>query len=201
MKLYYSPNASSLAPHIALQTSGLKYDLVKVDLVTKRTELNEDYLAINPKGYVPLLELANGTKLTECSAILQYIADQAPDAGLAPAASTFDRYSLQEWLNFISTEIHKAMGGFFRPDVSAEYKATALSTLTQRLSFLDDYLAKNQYLVKDKFTIADMYLFTILRWAHFVNIDLSAWPHILQYLEQTNAQPAVQATLQMEAGL
>lgn len=198
MKLYFRPGASSLSPHIALRETDLAFDLEKVDTVTKKTETGADYLAINPKGYVPALQLDDGQVLTEVSAIVQYIADRAPAARLAPAAGTMERYRLAEWLNYISTELHKSFAPLFNPKAPDEWKAVARAQLVAKFGFLSKQLEGKQYLMSDTFTVADGYLFTVLRWTTSVKIDLAQWPVLAQYVERVAARPAVHAALLAE---
>jgi glutathione S-transferase len=199
MKLYFSPNACSLAPHIVLRECGNNFEIEKVDLQKKTTASGEDFLKINPKGYVPTLKLDNGEILTEANAILQYLADTFPQAKLAPAAGTFERYRLQEWLNFIATEMHKGLGVFFKPNVPEEYKKMVLEVLHKRFDFLENHLAKQKYLLGNTFSVADAYLFTVLRWTHYFKIDLNPWPSIAKFMNEMNIHPSVQAALAAEA--
>lgn len=195
MKLYYSPGACSLSPHIVLAESGLSFDVEKVDFSTMKTERGADFAKINPKGYVPCLALDNGQFLTEGTAIVQYIADQVPQRRLAPPAGTLERYRLMEWLNFIATELHK--GGFsplFNPKLPDDLKAKAVERLGSRIGFAAKQLEKNRYLMGDTFTVADAYLFTILRWAPDI-IDLSSWPALKSYQNRIESRPAVYETL------
>ena len=198
MKLFYLPGACSLSPHIALREAGLKFDTEKVDLKAKKTASGGDYLAVNPKGYVPALTLDNGQTLTEAGAIVQYIADQAPAAKLAPAAGTPDRYKLQEWLNFISTEIHKGTTPLFNPATPDAYKAMATETLGKRYDYLSKHLEKNQFLLGSQFSVADGYLFTVLNWGKFVGIDIGKWPVLKAFQERVAARPKVQEALKAE---
>ncbi len=198
MKLYYSPSACSLSPHIVLRECGLKFELVKVDLKAKKTEVGQDYLNINPKGYVPALVLDSGELLTEGPVIVQYIADLAPGKKMAPVAGTMARYRLQEWLNFISSEFHKTIGAFFNPDLAESTKKTLTEKLLKRLDFTEKQLAKTPFLMGEHFTAADAYLFTILRWTGKINFDLTPWPHLVKFLETVNARPAVQSALKAE---
>jgi glutathione S-transferase len=198
MKLYYSPGACSLSPHLALREAGLPFSLEKVDLQTKTVESGGDFNAVNPKGYVPALELDDGRLLTEGPAIVQYIADRNPAAGIAPAAGTMERYDLQAWLTFIGTEIHKTLGSMFNPAQTAEWKAAAKATLTKRLDWLASQLDGRQFLVGDKFSVADGYLFTVLRWAEPLAFDLSPWPSIQQYVARIGQRPKVIEAMQAE---
>ena len=193
MKLYYSPGACSLAPHILLQESKAKYTLEKVDLKTKITEKGEDFKKINPKGYVPTLQLDNGEVLTEGPAIMQYIADQAPNSKLAPAAGTMARYRLQEWLNFITSEIHKGFSPLFNPAVPDAYKTMVKENLGKRFDYLSDKLTKNNFLMGNDFTAPDAYLYTTLTWSGYVGIDLNRWPSLQAFVKRVGDRPAVKA--------
>ena len=199
MKLYYAPGACSLAPHIVAREAGIAIDLQKVDLKTKTlADGGASYTAINGKGYVPALGLDDGTLLTEGPAIVQYMADQKPDSGLAPKTGSMDRLRLQEWLNFISTELHKAMGTFFNPKATPEWKDAVTERLGVRMDYLAKELAGKQYLMGDKFSVADAYLFTILNWAGPSKFDLSSWPVITDYHKRVGARPKVQEALKAE---
>ncbi|HVY52269.1 glutathione S-transferase [Hypericibacter adhaerens] len=198
MKLYYSPGACSLAPHILLHEAGLPADLVKVDLKVKKTEKGEDFTKINPKGYVPTVQLDNGQVMTEVAVLLQYIADQKPDAKLVPPAGTLDRYRAQEWLNFVSSEIHKGFSPLWNPAVPEAYRAIALERLNLRLALLDRHLATNEYLLGKNFSAADAYLFTVTNWAKPLNVDLSGYKNLIAFRERVGKRPAVQAALKAE---
>src|SRR6202167_6307985 len=198
MKLFYSPGACSLSPHIALREAGIPFTLVKVDLKNKKVESGEDFNGVNGKGYVPVLQLDNDQILTEGPAILQYIADQKPAAGLAPAVGTIERYKLQEWLNFISSEIHKSMGSMFNPAQTADWKEAVKATLSKRLDWLSKQLEGKQYLMGEKFSVADGYLFTILGWAKIVGFDLGKWPVIQQYVARVGQRPKVVEAMKAE---
>jgi glutathione S-transferase len=199
MKLYYFPGACSMAAHIALREAGLPFDLEKVDLMgSRKTESGADFASINPKGYVPALQLDNGQILTEVGVVLQYVADQKPGSGLAPAAGTLERYRLMEMLNFITSELHKNFTPLFNPAASAEAKEAATANITKRMAYLNDQLAGKQYLLGDTFTVADAYLTTILGWCQFVKFDISAWPNIGAFAGRVMGRPAVQATMQAE---
>ena len=198
MILYLAPGACSLADHIALHEAGLNFDHVKVDLKTHRTEDGRDYTVINPKGYVPTLRLDDGSVLTEGPAIVQYLADQKPATGLAPAAGTIERYRLQEWLTFIGTELHKSFGTLFNKASSDDAKQTAKSNIAKRLSYLNDQLASRQFLLGGNFTVADAYAFTIVNWTNFVGIDLKPYPNVGAYMARVGARPKVQETLKAE---
>lgn len=198
MKLYYAPGACSLSPHIALREAGLPFELIKVDLKTKQTETGEDYRRINPNGYVPCLVLDDGRNLTEGPAIVQFIADQAPEKGLAPAAGDFARYQLQQWLNFISTEIHKSFSPLFNPAAGDDAKALARQILQARLTTVAEDLNHSPYLLGERFSVADIYLFVTLSWASYVGLDLAPWPALQHFAARIGQRPAVQAALRAE---
>jgi glutathione S-transferase len=198
MKLYYSPGACSLSPHITLLEAGLQATLVKVDTKSHTLAGGEDFYAINGKGYVPVLELDDGRRLTEGPAIVQYLADLKPESRLAPAADSFERYRLQEWLNFITSELHKQFGPFFAPNTPAEYKPILRDKLRLRLDWLAGQLNGNDYLMGSQFTVADAYLYTILRWSSFVDIDLAKWPVVAAYKARVEARPHVREALLAE---
>jgi glutathione S-transferase len=198
MHLYYSPGACSLSPHIALREAGIPFNLEKVDLKTKQVADGSAFATVNAKGYVPALKLDNGHVLTEGPAIVQYIADQKPELGLAPQAGTMERYRLQEWLNFITSELHKAFGTLFNPTLPKEAREITLARLTQRLDWLAKELAHKTYAMGDKFTVADGYLFTILSWAKHVGIELSKWPTLEEYVSRVGKRPKVQEALKAE---
>ncbi|MBC7984528.1 MAG: glutathione transferase GstA [Candidatus Obscuribacterales bacterium] len=197
MKLYYSPGACSLSPHIVLREAGVAVELVKVDLAAKTFE-GGDFWKVNSKGYVPALELPNGQVLTEGPAIVQYIADQNPDSRLAPKAGTVERYRLQEWLNFITSEIHKGFGPLFNKTASADWKASATATLHKRFDWLAPQLEGKTYLTGDQFTVADAYLFTTLNWANFVGMELTKWPALVAFQGRVASRPHVQEALKAE---
>jgi len=190
MKLYYSPGACSLASHIALVETGLPFTADKVDMRSRQTGDGRPFTAINPNGYVPALELDSGDVLTEGQAILQYVADQQPASHLAPAAGTLARYRVQEWLSFISTELHKNFGPLLRPGGPEEPKTNARDKLTARFGYVANHLASRQYLVGDHFTVADAYLYTILTWSRV--FDFSPWPVLVAYRDRIQQRPAVQ---------
>ena len=198
MKLYYSPGACSMSPHISLREAGLSFDLAKVDLKAKTVEGGENFNDVNPKGYVPALRLDDGSVLTEGPAIVQYIADARPDSGLAPANGTPARYKLQEWLNFVSTEMHKPMGSMFNPAQTMEWKEAVQANLTRRLDWLEGELSTRSYLTGETFSVADGYLFTVLGWAPHLKFDLSGWKSVGAYTGRIAQRPAVQATLKAE---
>lgn len=200
MKLYFSPAACSFSPHIALREVGLDFELVKVDLKTRKLVADGcDFSRINPKGYVPVLELDDGSVLTEGPAIVQYIADRKPESALAPKAGTFERYRLQEWLGFINSEIHKGFGPLFNPKTPDETKATARENLSKRLAFVAEHLAKNDFLLGKQFSVADGYLFTVLNWGQWTGIDIAQWPALAAFVERVGSRPSVQAARAAEA--
>ncbi len=198
MKLYFSPGACSLSPHIVLREAGLAFDLVKVDLKSKKLADGGDYLQVNPKGYVPLLELDNGQRLSEGPAIVQYLADQKPETGLAPKAGTMERYHLQEWLNFLSSEVHKQFSPLFNPAASEDWKQAVRGNLARRFDWLAPQLAARPYLMGDRFTVADAYLFTLLNWCSFTGVDLGRWPALKEYHARVGARPKVREALKAE---
>jgi len=198
MKLYFSPGACSLSPHIILREAELPFELEKVSLSSKKTASGDDYLDINPKGYVPALRLDTGEVLTEGPAIVQYLADQVPEKGLAPAAGTMARYRLIEWLNFISTELHKTFGVFFKPNTPEETKQAARDLLTARLDIVEQQLQDKPYLTGNQFAVADAYLFTVLGWARPAKFDLGRWPAVQAYMQRVAGRPAVREAMEAE---
>lgn len=198
MKLYYSNGACSLSPHIVLREAGLPFTLVRASTKTHALDDGTDFYTINPKGSVPVLELDNGERLTEGPAIVQYLADQAPDKHLAPANGTWPRYRLQEWLNFITSEIHKGYSPLFRPDTPEEFKTIARATLAKRYAYVDGKLAGRHYLMGEQFTVADAYLFVVTTWAQYVGVDLSSYANLGAFMARVSARPAVQAALEAE---
>jgi glutathione S-transferase len=198
MKLYFSPGACSLSPHIVLLEAGMEFTTETVDLGKKTTASGADFRTINPKGYVPALELKDGTVLTEGPVIVQFVADLAPESKLAPAAGTLERYRMMEWLNYISAEVHKSFSPLFNPAASDELKEGARKTLTERFGYLARSLEGRDYLMGSQFTVADAYLFTVLSWAGYVKLDLSGWPAVQAYLGRVGARPAVQQALRDE---
>ncbi|WP_291862453.1 glutathione transferase GstA [Bradyrhizobium sp.] len=198
MKLYYSPGACSLSPHIALLEAGLPYDLVKVDLKAKKLENGDDFLSINPKGQVPTLTLDSGEVVTEGPVIVQMIADKAAAKNLAPARDSAERYKLLEWLNFITTELHKNFGPMFSPVLADDAKAFFKDRVMGKFKYIDGALAGKDYLMGKQFTVADGYLFTMLSWAERMKFDLTALPNLLAYKARVGARPAVQAALVKE---
>ncbi len=198
MKLYFSPSACSLSPHIVLREAGLEFELEKVDLRSKQTAGGVDFKTVNPKGSVPALALDDGQVLTEGPAVVQYLADLVPEKQLAPAAGSMARYRLMEWLNFISTELHKGFSPLFNPAMPAEAKKLTLERLVSRFDYLETQLQSSGYLLGSQFTVADAYLFTILRWSTMFELDLSRWLAIEAYFKRVSERPAVQAALAAE---
>ena len=198
MKLYYSPGACSLSPHIALLEAGLPYDLVKVDLRAKKTESGDDFLAVNPKGQVPVLRLDSGEIVTEGPVIVQMIADKAAEKNLAPARDSAERYKLLEWLNFLSAELHKTFGPMFVPALADDAKAFFKDRAMGKFQYIDKQLAGRDYLMGKQFTVADGYLFTMLSWADALKFDLSAMPNLLAYKARVAARPKVQEAMTKE---
>ena len=198
MKLYYSAGACSLSPHIVLRESGLPFELVLASTKTHKLADGSDYYAINPKGYVPLLELDNGERLSEGPVIVQYIADQVPAKNLAPANGTMARYRLQEWLNFITSEVHKAFGLLFNPATPEDYKVAVKARILGRLKWVDEQLEGKQYLMGDTFSVADAYLFTVTNWSKFVGLDISGLANLGAFMGRVAARPAVQEALKAE---
>ena len=201
MKLYFSQGACSLSPNIVAHEAGLPVTLEKIDMKTKKTAGGADFMAINPKGYVPTLELDDGQILTEGPAIVQYLADQKPDSGLVPKAGTPERYRMQEMLGYINSEIHKAYSPLFSDKTPAETREGQTAHLKKRYKLLDERLAKTPYLFGDTFSAADAYLFTVTRWSAFVKLDLSEFPNIMAFQERVAARPAVQAAMKAESPL
>lgn len=199
MKLYYSPGGCSLSPHIALCEAGLDFEKVRVNLSTHQLPDGGDFRQINPKGYVPVLELDDGTVLTEGPAIVQYIADRKPETGLAPLAGTIERYHLQEWLGFINSEIHKGFSPLFNPATPEAYKTIARKNLGDRLGHVAAHLATNDYLMGSRFTVADGYLFTVLNWGQWTGVDVSAWPSLVAFQQRIGERPAVKKAQAEEA--
>ena len=198
MKLYYTPGACSLSPHIALLEAGLPYDLIKVDLRAKKLENGDDFLKVNPKGQVPVLALDSGELVTEGPVIIQMIADKVADKNLAPARDSTDRYKLQEWLNFITTELHKSFGPMFSPVLADEAKAFFKDRVMSKFKYVDGQLAGRDYLMGSQFSVADGYLFTMLSWADRLKFDLSDMPNLVAYKARVGARPKVQEALTKE---
>ena len=198
MKLYYSAGACSLSPHIVLHESGLPFQAISAPTKTKKLPDGTDYLTINPRGYVPLLELDDGQRMTEGPAIVQYIADLVPAKNLAPANGTMARYRLQEWLTFIGTELHKGFSPLFNPASNDDFKAFSRDKLASRLKWVDEQLAGKQYLLGDNFSVADAYLFVVTNWAKPMAIDLSGYANLLAFRARVGGRPAVQAAMKAE---
>jgi glutathione S-transferase len=198
MKLYYSPGACSLSPHIVMREAGLAFEPVMAPTKTHKLQDGTDYYTINPLGYVPMLELDDGSRLREGPAIVQYIADQVPNKNLAPAAGTLPRYRLQEWLTFIGTEIHKSFSPLFNANMPEDGKKIYRERLANRFDFVNKELAGKQYLMGEHFTVADAYLYTVTRWAKPMAIDLTAYPNLVAHNARVNARPAVQEALKAE---
>jgi glutathione S-transferase len=198
MKLYFSPGACSLSPHIVLLEAGLPFTTERVNIRKKLTASGADYAAINPKGYVPALELENGSLLTEGPAIVQYIADLAPEKQLAPAQGTVEHYQMIEWLNYIGTELHKSYTPLFNPASGDDAKSAARALLAKRFGYVAQKLEGREYLVGDRFSVADAYLFTVANWAQVVQFDMSAWPVLKAFQDRIAARPAVQRAMRDE---
>jgi glutathione S-transferase len=200
VKLYYAPFACSLSPHIALREAGLDFELSRVDLRAQKTLDGEDYNAINPKGYVPALRLDDGQVLSEGPAIVQYIADLKPESKLAPPQGSFERYRLQEWLNFISTEIHKQFSPMFSPTLPEPQRAQAVKKIKRRLGYVEEQLKERAFLLGEQLSVADIYLFTVLRWTRAVHMDISEFTRLTSYLARIAERPAVAAAVAYESG-
>ena len=196
MKLYFKAGACSLSPQIVLRELGLPFDLEAVDTKAQKTASGANFTAINPKKYVPVLQLDDGQVLTEGSAIVQYLADRKPDAMLAPPWGSLDRYRLQEWLNYVAAELHKSFGPIFR--ASEEQRPPLREAVAPKLDFVAGQLAKRQFLMGDRFTVADAYLFTVLGWSGHLGIDLGRWPALQSYVQRVSGRPAVRAALEAE---
>ena len=198
MKLYYSPGACSMAPHIVATEAGLKLDLIKVDIPNKKTADGADFWAVNPKGYVPALQLDSGEVLTEVGVIIQYLADQKPESGLLAKAGSMERYHQMEAINFAATEVHKQLGALFNPKMTPEMREVQMGVIERRFNPLEKSLAGKQFIMGDKFTVADAYLFNVLNWTNPLKIDLAKWPNIQAYMGRVGARPKVQETLKAE---
>jgi glutathione S-transferase len=198
MKLYYGTGACSLSPHIALREAGVPFELVKVDTKTKLMADNRDFRTINPFGYVPALELDSGEVITEGPAIVQYIADLAPEAGIAPPNGTLERTRVQSALGLINSEIHKSIGALFNPALDADGRGAAIQKVESRLDILDQQLGDAPYLANGRYSVADAYLFVVLRWLRFFKIDLGRWKNLDGLFDRVRARPAVQAALAAE---
>jgi glutathione S-transferase len=198
VRLFYSPGACSLSPHIVFKELGLPYALEKVDLKAHTTASGADYYGVNPKGSVPALQLDDGRILTEGPAIVQYLADLKPAAKLAPALGTFERTLLQEWLNYLSTEVHKTLGLLFNPRLPPEFKEETLAKVSKKFDYLSQRLTGVEFLLGEQFSVADAYLYTLLRWTRLFKIDLTKWPVLQKYMARVGARPAVKASLNEE---
>lgn len=198
MKLYYSPGACSLAPHIVLNELGSDYSLEKVDLGAKKTETGANFTQVNTKGYVPTLEVAKDQVLTEVATIVQYLADKAGNTSLLPKFGSMDRYRAMEMLNFVSSELHKGIGGLFNKAMPEDGKKAIIERVEQRLGWVDAQLAGKPFLLGNDFSVADAYAFTVMNWGQWVGIDIKKWPNIAAYMERVGSRPAVQAALKKE---
>lgn len=198
MKLFYKPGACSLASHITLRESGKDFTLDGVDLMKKRLENGDDFFAVNPKGQIPALLLDDGTLLTEGVAIMQYLADSVPDRQLLAPVSSISRYKTLEWLNYIATELHKGFTPLFRPDTPEEYKPTVRALLEKKMQYVDAALKEGQWICGSRFTIADAYLFTVLRWAYAVKLNMDVLENIAAYMKRMAERPGVAAALKAE---
>jgi glutathione S-transferase len=198
MKLYYAPGACSLSPHIVAREAGINIQLQKVNTKDKSMEGGGDFWKVNPRGYVPVLELDNGERLTEGPAIVQYLADQKPESGLAPKAGTPERYRLQEWLNFLTSEVHKQFSPLFKPNTPEDYKPIAKENLANRFNWINEQLAGKDYLMGKQFTVADAYLFVLTNWTKPTQIDLGKWPNIAAFQKRVAARPKVKEAMQAE---
>ncbi len=198
MKLYYSPGACSMSPHIVALEAGLALTLVKTDIKAKKTAEGADYLSVNSKGAVPALQLDDGRVLTEGPAIVQYLADLKPDSKLAPKAGTFERYQLMEILNYITSEMHKTFSPLFNPQTAPAVREATLATLGKKFDWISNFLGDKTFLLGDTFTVADAYLFTVVNWSNFVKVDLSKWPALVAYQARVAARPKVQEAMKEE---
>jgi glutathione S-transferase len=198
MKLYYAPGACSMAPHIVLREANVAFDLVKADIRAKKLEDGSSYLAINPKGAVPALQLEDGTVLTENAAILQYVGDLAPESGLFPRLGDFRRYRVLEWLNYVATELHKGFGPLWNPSSPDDVKEATRGLLGKKFDYVQERLGKGPYLLGDTFTLPDAYLFVVLNWTRIHDIDLSRWPGLTAYQQRVAQRPRVAETLGAE---
>jgi len=198
MLLYYSPGSCALSPHIVLLEAGYRFELKRVDLHRKLLEDGSDYWKVNPKGSVPTLELDDGRRMSEGPAIVQYLADGKPDSGLAPPNGVFERYRLQEWLNFISAELHKSYSPLFNKDLPSDQRAALVERIGKSLSFTAAQLESKSFLLGDHFTVADAYLFAVLRWSRGFQIDLYRWPALVDFLARVAARPKVREAMAQE---
>ncbi len=205
MKLYFSPGACSLNPHIVLNEVGAPYEMERVDLKTKKTQKGDDFLKINPKGQVPTFQTEDGKILTEGAVIVQYIADKYPEKNMMPKWGTWERYKANEWLNYVATEIHKNMGTMFAVDRmitnkegNEEFKNSMREGLGKKFDYLSSHLSNNAFLMGTQFCAADAYLYTVLSWHAYLKLDMTKWPKLMGYMEQIQSRPAVRATLKAE---
>jgi len=198
MKLYFAPGACSLSPHIVLREAGQNPELIQVNLQEKKTKDGGDFTKINPKGQVPVLQTDDGDTLTEGPVIVQYIGDKAPGSKLVPPAGSKERYKMQEWLNFITSELHKGIGPLFRPTTPDAYKELSKTNVSNRFKWINDQLAGKQYLMVDTFTAPDAYLYVMTRWAGRVGIDIAQWPNLKAFNERVAARPKVQEAIKAE---
>lgn len=198
MKLYYSPGACSLSPHIVAEEAGLPCEFILVSTKSHKLQDGTDFYSINPLGYVPFLMLDDGQTLREGPVIVQYLADLVPEKKLLPAVGSMERYRVLEWLNFIGTELHKSFGPLFKPGTPEDYKPAVREALRGRFEWVEQQLAGKDYLMGEQFTVADAYLFTVSGWGKFVGLDLSDLPHLQAYLARVGSRPAVQAALRAE---
>lgn len=198
MKLYYTPGACSLAPHIVLREGGFRFELEQVDLASKKTAGGADFLGINPKGYVPALLLDENGILTEVPVIVQYLADLRAESGLAPAPTSPERYRLQEWLNFIASELHKSLSPLFNPELPDAAQQIVRDTVAKKLGYIDHHLDGRKYLFDGQFTVADSYAFAIINWKNFFNIDLAVWPNVAAYYARISERPSVREAMLAE---
>ena len=196
MRLFFKPGACSLSPHIVLRELGLPFESERVDTKAQKTATGKDFRAINPKGYVPTLQLDDGQVLTEGAVIVQYLADRKPEAQLVPSPGSMERYRVQEWLNYIASELHKSYGPLFR--AAEEQRPPLRDALGAKLEYVARQLGKGPFLMGDRFTVADAYLFTVLNWTANVGVDLARWPALQAYLERVGARPAVRAAMEAE---
>lgn len=198
MKLYFAPGACSLASNIALHETGVKFELSKVNFADKKTSGGEDFMAVNPKGYVPALKLDDGTVLTENAALLPYIADLNPGSGLAPKAGTIERFRLTEWLAYINSEVHKQFSPFFNPKTTDVQKEAGRAALNKRISLVEKTLSSQPFLLGSAFSVADAYLFTVLRWSPKAELDLAPYPAVQAWMQRVRSRPAVEAAINAE---
>lgn len=198
MKLYFSPGACSLASTIAFHEAGVPVELVPVDTKVHQLKDGSDYYKINPKGYVPALQLDNGEVFTEGAALLQYIGDQKPESAVIPRQGTLDRFRANEWLTFISSEIHKSFSPLFNPALTDEAKTVFKDKLAKRFDGLDKHFATHKFLMGEQFTVADGYLYTVISWSPHVGIDLAKWKHLAEFRQRVADRPKVKAALQAE---